>query len=83
MTESTKKEDTIILIDDVEYDTKTFTEQQILLLNHCIDLDRKLASTQFQLQQIQVGKDAFLDMLKRDLAAPKDAPANSTTTITE
>ena len=72
MTESTKKEDTIILIDDVEYDTKNFTEQQILLLNHCIDLDRKLTTTQFQLQQLQVSKDAFLDMLKRDLAAPKD-----------
>jgi hypothetical protein len=79
MTESTKKEmDTIILIDDVEHDTKNFTEQQILLLNHCIDLDRKLTSTQFQLQQLQVSKDAFLDMLKRDLAAPKDS-----TTTTE
>jgi hypothetical protein len=39
-----------------------------MLTNHCLDLDRKLASTQFQAQQLQVGKDAFLKMLKESLA---------------
>jgi hypothetical protein len=39
------------------------------MLQHCIDLDRKINSTQFQLQQLQVGKDSFLKMLKDDLAA--------------
>jgi hypothetical protein len=57
-----------ITIDGVEYDTNTFTEEQIILTNHCLDLDRKLASTQFQAQQLQVGKDAFLKMLKESLA---------------
>lgn len=56
-----------ILIDGIEYDTNTFTEEQITLTNHCLDLDRKLASTQFQAQQLQVGKDAFLKMLKESL----------------
>jgi len=50
-----------------EYDTNTFTEEQVILTNHCLDLDRKLASTQFQAQQLQVGKDAFLKMLKESL----------------
>lgn len=63
---SEKKTQTI-LIDDVEYDTATFTEEQIALTNHCIDLDRKLASAQFQIQQLQVGKDAFLTRLKQSL----------------
>jgi hypothetical protein len=66
MSENTKKTQTI-LIDNVEYDTNTFTEEQIMLTNHCLDLDRKLASTQFQAQQLQVGKDAFLKMLKESL----------------
>lgn len=61
-----------ITIDGVEYDTTTFTDEQILLTNHCLDLDRKIGSTQFQLQQLQVGKDAFLKMLKESLDKPKE-----------
>ena len=60
-----------LTIDGIEYDTNDFTEEQIILTNHCLDLDRKLASTQFQAQQLQVGKDAFLKMLKDQLAAPQ------------
>ena len=58
----------IVTLDGVEHDANTFTEQQILLLNHTIDLDRKINSTQFQLQHLQVGKDSFLKLLKDDLA---------------
>lgn len=61
-----------ITIDGVEYDTNDFNEEQILLTNHCLDLDRKIASTQFQLQQLQVGKDAFVAMLKNALQ-PKES----------
>jgi hypothetical protein len=57
----------MITIDGTEYDTATFTEEQILLTNHCLDLDRKIASTQFQLQQLQVGKDSFVKLLKEAL----------------
>jgi hypothetical protein len=66
------KKPQIVAIDGIEHDANTFTEEQVLLLNHCVDLDRKIASTQFQLQQLQVGKDAFLKMLKDKLAAPQD-----------
>jgi hypothetical protein len=62
----------IVTIDGVEHDANTFTENQILLLNHTIDLDRKIGSTQFQLQQLQVGKDSFLTLLKNALAADTD-----------
>ena len=58
----------IVTLDGVEHDANTFTPQQINLLNHCVDLDRKINSTQFQLQQLQVGKDSFLKLLKDDLA---------------
>lgn len=61
-----------ITIDGVEYDTTTFTDEQILFTNHCLDLDRKIGSTQFQLQQLNVGKDAFLKMLKESLDKPKE-----------
>ena len=37
-------------------------------------LDRKIGSTQFQLQQLQVGKDAFLKILKESLDKPVEEP---------
>ena len=69
---SKEKSPQIVTIDGIEHDANNFTEQQILLLNHTIDLDRKIGSTQFQLQQLQVGKDAFLSLLKTELAKPQD-----------
>ena len=71
------KKPQIVTIDGVEHDANTFTEQQILLLNHTIDLDRKIGSTQFQLQQLQVGKDAFLKMLKDNLDEPEKVEAEA------
>jgi hypothetical protein len=71
------KKPQIVSIDGTEYDVNDFNENQLLLLNHCADLDRKIGSTQFQLQQLNVGKDAFLAMLKEALkeqaAEAKDA----------
>ncbi len=69
---SKEKSPQIVTIDGVEHDANNFTEQQVLLLNHTVDLDRKIGSTQFQLQQLQVGKDAFLKMLKAELDKPQD-----------
>jgi glutamine cyclotransferase len=66
-----KKTQTIV-IDDIEHDTTNFTPEQILLTNHCLDLDRKIGSSQFQIQQLQVGKDAFVKMLKDSLEKPKE-----------
>ena len=57
----------MITINDVEYDTATFTEEQIALTNHCLDLDRKIGNMNFQLQQLQVGKDSFLKLLTESL----------------
>jgi cell division septum initiation protein DivIVA len=66
MGENTKKAQSIF-IDNVEHDLEAMTDEQRALVQHCLDLDRKLASTQFQAQQLQVGKEAFLKMLKESL----------------
>jgi hypothetical protein len=63
-----EKKTTPITIDDKEYTLEDMTEEQKLLVNHCMDLERKIASTQFNLQQLQVGKDTFVKMLKESLA---------------
>ena len=65
MSENTKK--TQITIDDVEYNFEDLTEKQQKLFQHCVDLDRKIGSAQFQLDQLSVGKQAFVKMLKDSL----------------
>ena len=65
MSENTKK--TQITIDDVEYAYEDLTQEQQALFNHCIDLDRKINSAQFNLDQLSVGKEAFIKKLKDSL----------------
>jgi hypothetical protein len=62
----------MITIDNVEHNLDEMTDEQKLLVQHCLDLDRKIGTTQFQLQQLQVGKEAFIRMLKESLAKPKE-----------
>ena len=57
----------MITINDIEYDATTFTDEQVIFTNHCLDLDRKIANMNFQLQQLQVGKDSFFKLLKDSL----------------
>jgi hypothetical protein len=63
-----------VTIDGVDYDVNDFTDQQRILLEHIADLDRKLNSTRFAADQLQVGRDAFFTMLKAALEAkPEEA----------
>ena len=61
------KQPQIVSVDGVEYNVEDMTEKQVVLLNHVADLDRKLGSTRFQLDQLQVGRDAFFALLKQAL----------------
>ena len=63
----------MITIDNVEYDAATFTDEQVIFTNHCLDLDRKINNMNFQLQQLQVGKDSFLKMLTESLETVDDS----------
>ena len=58
---------TPISIDDKEYILEEMTQEQQLMVNHIADLDRKISSAQFNLDQLRVGKDAFVKMLKSSL----------------
>ena len=64
-----EKKTTPITIDDVDYNLEDLTEEQQKLFSHCIDLDRKIASAQFNLDQLSVGKNSFFTMLKQSLEA--------------
>lgn len=69
-----KNEKTPITIDDLEYFFEDMTQQQQALVNHIADLDRKIGSAQFNLDQLAVGKQAFVNLLKQALEAkPEEA----------
>ena len=63
-----EKKTTPITINGVEHNFEDMTDQQKGMVNHIADLDRKIGSTQFNLDQLMVGKDAFIKMLEESLA---------------
>lgn len=68
-----EKKTTPIVIDDVEYVFEDMTQEQQLLVNHVADLDRKLNSARFNVDQLQVGRDAFMNLLKQALEAKPES----------
>ena len=64
-----KKTPQTVTIDDVEHKVSDLTDEQVTILNHINDLDRKLSSAQFNLDQLNVGRGAFMNMLTESLKA--------------
>lgn len=65
---------TPVTVNGKEYQFEDLTQEQQTLFNHCVDLDRKIASAAFNLDQLSVGKDAFIKMLEESLAKPTEEP---------
>jgi hypothetical protein len=62
-----EKKPVTITINNVDYQEDQLTDEQKVLINHVADLDRKIGSTRFNLDQLQVGRDAFMQMLTASL----------------
>jgi len=56
-----------ITIDDIEYTEDQLTDEAKACINHIGSLDQKIGSTQFNLTQLQVGREAFVQRLKAEL----------------
>jgi len=70
-----KNEKNLITVNDIEYNVDDFTDAQKTMLNHVQDLDRKLGNAQFNLDQLSVGREAFVKMLADSLEAPAEDEA--------
>ena len=68
-----KNEKTPIVINDKEYLVEDLTQEQQTMVNHVSDLDRKLSSVRFNLDQLGVGREAFVNMLTKSLNTPVEA----------
>ena len=67
MTAEDKK--AIITIDDQDYTEGQLSDTAKVCINHINSLDQKIASAQFNLMQLQVGREAFMARLKGELEA--------------
>jgi hypothetical protein len=63
-----EKQPNVITINDKDYTEDQLSDQQKVIINHVTDLDRKIRSAQFNLDQLTVGRDAFMQMLSASLA---------------
>jgi len=71
-----EKKTNTISINDVEYTEDQLTDQQKVMINHVADLDRKIKSTQFNLDQLSVGRSAFMNLITASLEAPAEEVVN-------
>jgi LPS O-antigen subunit length determinant protein (WzzB/FepE family) len=57
----------VITIDNVDYTEDQLNDTQKVIINHINSLSQKIGSAEFNLDQLKVGKDAFIKMLTESL----------------
>ena len=63
-----KKENAPILnLDGKEYEIDAMNDDQKVMVSHIADLNRKIETATFNLQQLQFVRQAFIDALKQGL----------------
>ena len=67
MSDKKQKEQQTVVINDVEYKPEDLNEEQVMLVNHVADLDRKIGSSMFNLDQLQGGREFFMKKLEKAL----------------
>ena len=63
-----KKEEPKTNIDGKDYKQSDLKPEQIDMVNHVSDLDNKLRNANFNLVQLQGGRNFFMSLLKESLA---------------
>jgi|TARA_Y100000015_G_scaffold8162_1_gene7747 hypothetical protein len=58
-----KDKKTPITVNDKEYNLEDMTTEQQTIVNHISDLDRKINSAQFNMDQLRIGREAFANLL--------------------
>ena len=67
-----EKKTNTISINGTDYTEDQLTDQQKVMVSHAADLDRKIRSAQFNMDQLNVGKQAFMQLLTASLEAPAE-----------
>jgi len=73
MAKKEKEKKPVLNFDDKEYVIEDMTDEQKSMLNHINDLQNKMNTNQFMADQLAVGKEAFVVMLRKSLNEEKEA----------
>ena len=64
-----EKKTNTITINKVEYTEDQLHDTQKVMVNHVADLDRKIGSANFNIDQLKMGRMAFMNALTTSLAS--------------
>jgi len=67
MSDKNKKEPQIVTINDKDYKIDDLSEKQLALVNHVADLDRKIQTSMFNIDQLKGGREYFMKQLEEEL----------------
>tara|TARA_R110000822_G_scaffold63453_1_gene155907 strand:+ start:268 stop:492 length:225 start_codon:yes stop_codon:yes gene_type:complete len=70
-----KEKKPVLNLDDKEYIIEDMTDEQKMMVNHINDIQNKQNSNQFMADQLSVGKEAFINMLRESLSKPEEVEA--------
>lgn len=73
MAKKEKEKKPVLNFDDKEYVIEDMTDEQKSMLNHINDLQNKINTNQFMADQLAVGKEAFITMLRESLNKEEEA----------
>jgi len=62
-----EKEKPVLNLDGEEYIIEDMADEQKMMVNHINDLQNKQSTNQFMADQLSVGKEAFINMLRSSL----------------
>ena len=66
-----KQNEPTLMLDDKEYKINDMGDHQKLMVAHINDLNRKIDSARFNLQQMEIGRQGFVQSLKGSLETPQ------------
>ena len=67
MAKKEKEKKPVLNLDDKEYVIEDMTDEERAMVNHINDLQNKQNTNQFMADQLSVGKEAFINMLRASL----------------
>tara|TARA_R100000988_G_C3972788_1_gene152367 strand:- start:272 stop:490 length:219 start_codon:yes stop_codon:yes gene_type:complete len=68
-----EKEKPVLNLDDKEYVIEDMTDEQKMMVNHINDIQNKQNNNAFISDQLKVGKEAFIKMLRDSLNKEEDS----------
>ena len=67
MAKKEKEKPAVLTLDEKEYVIDEMTDEEKMLLNHINDMQSKINTNQFMRDQLEVGKEAFINKLRESL----------------